>query len=103
VPSPAGIDGISYLPTLLGKPQKQHEHLYWEFYERGFTQAARMGDWKAVRNGPGKPLEIFNLRGDPGEQHELAASHPEIVARMEQIIKTAHTPSDIWPVKRPPA
>ena len=65
VKAPSGIDGISYLPALLGKP-----------------------------------LEIFNLRDDPGEQREMAASHPEIVAKMEQIIKTAHTPSTIWPVQK---
>lgn len=100
VSAPAGIDGISYLPTLLGKPQKQHEYFYWEFYERGFTQAARAGDWKGVRNKEGGALEIFNLREDIEEKNDLAAKHPEIVAKMEAIIKNAHTPSGIWPVKK---
>ena len=46
---PAGIDGQSVLPTLLGKQQKPHEFFYWEFHEKGSKQAVRMGDWKAVR------------------------------------------------------
>ena len=39
---PKGVDGISMVPTLMGKPkeQKQHEYLYWEFYERGGKQAS---------------------------------------------------------------
>ncbi len=42
-------DGISFLPTLLGKDdqQKKHDYLYWEFYEQGSKQALRAGKWKA--------------------------------------------------------
>ena len=36
-----------------GGRQRDHEFLYWEFHERGFSQAVRMGDWKAVRKSPG--------------------------------------------------
>src|SRR6185437_3555954 len=47
---PQGLDGFSMLPALIGLEQtNQHEFLYWEFHERGFQQAARMGDWKAVK------------------------------------------------------
>jgi arylsulfatase A-like enzyme len=51
---PKGIDGVSVLPALLGKSNIEHSPLYWEFYENGFEQAARVGDWKAVRHTPGK-------------------------------------------------
>ena len=46
-----GLDGISFLPTLLGKSseQKEHGYLYWEFHEKGGRQAVRMGNWKAVK------------------------------------------------------
>ena len=51
------IDGISMVPTLLGQPQtNRHDFLYWEFHERGFQQAVRMGDWKAIRPRAGAPL-----------------------------------------------
>ncbi|HZS06208.1 MAG TPA: arylsulfatase [Blastocatellia bacterium] len=100
VKAPAGIDGISMLPALLGKKQKQHEFLYWEFFERGFDQAVRMGDWKAVRNGADSPLELYDLKADRGEQNNVAAKYPEIVKRIEAYLKTARTESEQWKVKR---
>src|SRR5947209_495772 len=60
--APAGIDGISMLPAILGKVQtNQHQFLYWEFHERGFQQAVRMGDWKAVRPQLDQALELYDL------------------------------------------
>src|SRR5882672_6665891 len=67
------IDGISFLPTLLGRTQtNRHEFLYWEFHERGFQQAVRMGDWKALRPQAGEPLELYNLKSDIGEKQNVA-------------------------------
>ena len=92
------IDGISMLPTLMGKPakQKQHEFLYWEFHERGSKQAVRMGDWKAVRFGVNGKLELYNLKEDIGEEHNTAEHHPDIVAKIESYFKTARTDSQFW-------
>ncbi|HEV2392211.1 MAG TPA: arylsulfatase [Verrucomicrobiae bacterium] len=101
---PQNIDGISMLPALLGQTQtNQHAFLYWEFHERGFQQAARMGDWKAVRTQADAPLELYNLRTDLGEKKNVAAQHPEIVAKFEQYLKSAHTDSDQWPIQKPTA
>ena len=95
-----GIDGISMVPTLLGLPQtKQHKFLYWEFHERGFQQAARMGDWKAVKRGPNTPAELYHLTTDPGEKENIADNHPDIVAKIEHYLKTARTDSKDWPIK----
>ncbi len=100
VPAPNGIDGISYASTLLGKPgQRQHDYLYWEFHERNFQQAVRMRDWKAVRPGPGKPLELYDLKSGLDEQTNLAAANPSVVASIEKIMASAHTESPDWPVK----
>ncbi|HEV3079953.1 MAG TPA: arylsulfatase [Gemmataceae bacterium] len=99
--APAGLDGISVLPTLLGKgEQKQHDFLYWEFHERGFQQAVRMGDWKAVRSAWGEPLELYDLRTDLAEKHNVAGQHAEIVDRIEEYLKTARTASARWPIKK---
>jgi arylsulfatase len=105
---PAGIDGISFLPTLLGQPQKQrkHEFLYWEFPSYGGQQAVRMGKWKAVRqkmlrrNNP-DPLriELYDLEHDIGEQHDVAAKYPEIVERIRRIMEREHTPSRLFPLR----
>jgi arylsulfatase A-like enzyme len=101
-PVPGNLDGRSMLPTLLGQTQtNRHEFLYWEFHERGFQQAVRMGDWKALRLQPGLPLELYNLKTDLGEKHNVAAQNPEVVARIEEYLKTARTDSDLWPVKKP--
>ena len=64
---PAGLDGMSIVPTLRGAPQRAHDFMYWEFHERGFQQAVRMGKWKAVRLAKDKPLELCSLADDPTE------------------------------------
>ncbi len=98
--TPAGLDGISFLPTLLGEgEQGQHEYLYWEFHEGG-ARAVRFGRWKAVQKGIRKaddpPVELYDLEADPGETKDLAAKHPELVARARDYFKAAHSPSPIW-------
>jgi arylsulfatase A len=100
VKAPAGIDGISFLPTLIGGKQAQHEYLYWEFYENGGRIALRMGNWKAVRYNvsafPETKTELYDLSNDQGETKNLAASHPDIVKKMEAIMKSSHVPSPIF-------
>ncbi len=99
--TPQGLDGISIVPELLGKPgQQRHEFMYWEFHEgRGSSQAVRMGPWKAVRERLGAPLELYDLRVDIDESDNIAADHPEIVAKIENYLKTARTPSQHWPLR----
>src|SRR5262249_62225943 len=94
---PANIDGISMLNALLGRKQRSHDFLYWEFHERGFSQAVRMGDWKAVRNAPDSPLELYDLKNDLGEQNNIAVKHPEVVKQIEDYLKTARTEAELWP------
>jgi arylsulfatase A-like enzyme len=98
---PEKVDGISMLPTLLGKAQtNQHDFLYWEFHERGFQQAVRMGDWKGVRPRAGAALELYDLRTDEGEKQNMAAQNPQVVARIEEYLKTNRTDSAQWPIKK---
>jgi arylsulfatase A-like enzyme len=99
-PSPGNLDGVSFLPTLLGEPQtNRHEALYWEFHERGFQQAVRMGNWKAVRPRVGKPLQLYNLAEDIGEKLDVAAAHPEVVGKIERYLESARTENEHWPVR----
>lgn len=102
--APADIDGISFVPTLEGHPdqQKQHEYLYWEFPAYTGQQAVHMGDWKGIRQNllkkkPQMKIELYNLKTDPGEQHDVAEQHPEVVARIKTIMKTGRTPSEMFP------
>jgi arylsulfatase A-like enzyme len=98
VQAPRGLDGVSLVPTLLGRQrdQRQSRYLYWEFYERPSKQAIRQGDWKAVAVPFGGPIQLFNLRDDPGEEHDIAAEHPRIVRRLRRLMNEAHVPSPDW-------
>jgi len=99
VGSPPDIDGISMLPALLGKKQKNHEFLYWEIGSPRLRQAVRMGDWKAVRLGLKEPLELYDLKTDIGEKQNIADEHPEVVAKIEAYLQTARTESRYWPTR----
>ena len=93
--APAGIDGVSVVPMLLGQPQRPHEALYWEFYQLGYVQAARSGDWKAVR-WLNKPTELYDLRMDPSEKTNVAARNPDVVRKLEAVFAAEHTPHPDW-------
>jgi uncharacterized sulfatase len=99
VPCPPGLDSVSIAPTLTGHPdqQKQHDFLYWEFYEQGSKQAVRAGKWKAVR----MPMltgntELYNLDQDLGEGKNIADQHPELVKQLEAMMQQAHSDDPLW-------
>lgn len=95
-----GIDGISFLPTLVGKEQKSHPYLYWEFLERGGRQAVLMNKWKGIRlnmaKNPDAPIELYRLTDDIGEENNLAQEYPQIVKKMDRLMKEAHVNSEIF-------
>jgi len=97
VDPPENTDGISVVPTLLGERQEPHEFLYWEFFERGFQQAVRYDKWKAIRLKQGQPLVLYDVTKDLGEEHDVAAEHPDVIAKIETYLKTARTESEYWP------
>jgi arylsulfatase A-like enzyme len=99
---PKDLDGQSIVPTLLGKTQNPHELLYFEFHERGFDQAVRFGDWKAIRIGFGKPLELYDLKSDPGETRNAAAEHPDLVQSAEQYLAGSRTDNPDFPINKQP-
>ncbi len=103
---PTGVDGISLADTLHGKQQPPRPFLYREFAGYGGQQAIWMGRWKGVRqrllrpNNPNRlKIELFDLDQDISESHDLAAKHPEIVARIRELMKTEHRASTIFPNK----
>ena len=101
IAAPAGIDGISYLPELLGQDQSSHEYMYWEFPSLGGKQALRRGKWKLVRNNcfeqDGGDQELFDLDHDPGEMKDLSEEYPELVKEFTGYIESVRTESEIFP------
>ena len=64
----------------------------------GGEEVACFGTWKAVRNGPHKPIEIYDLAKDAAESDNLAKSRPDLVKRAKRIFTEAHRPDPNWPL-----
>lgn len=94
------IDGISVLPTLLGKEgQKEHEYFYFEFQEIGGRQAVVKGNWKLLHQNirsENPTYELYNLASDPSEVHNVIELYPEISEELKQIMKDARTEDENW-------
>lgn len=101
IETPMNIDGISFLPTLLGNEgQEEHDYLYWEFHEKGGRQAVRKDNWKLVRyyvQDPAKiTTELYNLNTDHGEENNVADAHPEVVEELLKRMNQSRTASDVF-------
>jgi arylsulfatase A-like enzyme len=96
---PVEVDGLSMRPALLGSldEQPRHEYLYWEYHG---GQAVRWGDWKGYRASLDSPIELYDLKGDTGEQRDVAAQHPGVVARIADIMVSGRTESELFPLVR---
>lgn len=101
VEPPPHSDGISFVDALLGgRIEQPHEYLYWDYghCRRRYDQAVRMGKWKGIRWGRGSELELYDLEQDLAEQNNVAASHADVVRRIEQIMEQAAVPSDRYQI-----
>jgi arylsulfatase A-like enzyme len=100
---PPNLDGISFVPTLLGKTggQRAHEWLYFEFHEGGFNSAAILdGRWKGIRKGgTNAAFELYDLKRDIGETNNLATTHAALAGRIHRYLDTARSESADWPIR----
>ncbi len=101
-----GVDGVSFAPTLLGQQQPPRPFLYREFPAYGGQQSVRIGNWKGVRQNllprnnlaqPQMYIELYDLGENSSETHDVSAMHPDIVARIEKIMREQHKPSAEFP------
>lgn len=103
---PEGVNGISIAPTLLSEDQGERDFLYREFTGYGGQQAVWLGDrWKGIRRdllkkGNPNPLEIqlFDLTADVSESRNVAAGNPEVLAKIEGLMKSERVPSELFPI-----
>jgi len=105
IEKPADTDGISFLPTLLNnqKDQKDHDYLYWEFYEQGGKQAILKDNWKAIRlnvreSADKQIFELYNLITDPEENQNVAAEHPDMVEEFNKLFISARQEFEVTPL-----
>jgi len=100
---PEGVDGISIFPTLTGKgKQELHKYLLWEFPSYGTQQALRLGRWKGVRQKiakGNKHLELYDLKNDPKESVDVSAKYPEIANKIDGLLQTERTESELFPLR----
>ena len=101
VPAPQNIDGISVWRAFKGQTlRKTHPYLYWDYghCRRRYDQAVRLGDWKGIRQGSNSEIQLYDLKSDMQEKHNLADQHPTVVQKIAGIMESAATPSDRYPI-----
>ncbi|GIH25883.1 hypothetical protein Aph01nite_41930 [Acrocarpospora phusangensis] len=91
VPVPAHLDGKSLRGLVTGGGDLHHEFLLWNRPRK--MQAIRRGHWKLIRfapnisgAGPDGRIELYDLRGDRGERHNVAAKHPQLVSELAGLL-----------------
>src|SRR5690625_2750076 len=112
-----GIDGLSFVPELLGEEQPKHEFLYWEYYHYNWSWgrddydgqpqnllqslAIRYGKWKAVKNNiyhnADAMLELYDLSTDIGENNNVTDEYPEVVRKIQNYISECCSVSPYFP------
>ena len=101
IPAECRTDGVSLVSMLKGGKGVKRDRFYWELHEGTPIQAVRFGDWKAVKNGPKRAIELYDLASDPGESRDVAAGHPEEVAKAAEMLETSRTANPDWPLDGP--
>ena len=97
VPTECPIDGTSILPVFKGKKLKRQVPLYWRYdraLSRPFTVAMRQGDWKIVADNKMTKFELYNVRKDIAEKHNLADSQPQRLKAMKKTLAGLHAEID---------
>ena len=94
---PDDTNGMDISPLFFGRDiDTDSRPLYWEF--PGKQRAIRHQGWKAVTVKKGAPLELYRIKDDPLEQHNLAADYPDVVQRLDALMRRLRTPSANYPI-----
>ena len=104
VPLSKATDGISFLPTILGKKvQAEHDYLYWEFNEAdGPHQALLKGFWKLIYKVEKDRYELYNLNVDPSENENVIDQDIDAAKELKTKLLFARTEHPEFPLTRRP-
>lgn len=100
-------DGLSMMPLLGDRnKQKEHQYLYWEFYEDGGKQAVLSYPWKLIKLNTTTFLEngkweLYNLNSDPAEQNNVADKNEKLVKKLSRFMNEAHVPHPNMSIDKP--
>ena len=81
---------------MFGKNSAKQDFQYWEFFESGFVQAVRFGNWKGVRKGLKGKLELYDLATDVKETTDISTKFPDVVKKIQEIMQREHVDSEDW-------
>jgi arylsulfatase A-like enzyme len=94
VSAPKNIDGITFLPTLLGGNQPEPERSHYFIRREGGPQyggktidAIIKGDWKLLQDNPFAAQELYNLKNDPQETTDLAARERKVAMELSALLR----------------
>jgi arylsulfatase A-like enzyme len=95
LPLTSKVDGLSLAPLLRGGERLERDAIFWHYphhqhYQLGGSMpysAVRSGDFRLIEFLDDNHVELYNLREDIGEQHDLAASQP---AKTEELRARLH-------------
>jgi arylsulfatase A-like enzyme len=93
--------GISILPIFLDENQEvKHPFLYWDYghCRNRYDQAVRIGKWKGIKNGIGSKIQLFDLTNDIAEKKDIADKYPEIVAKIQELMKSEYIANEYYPL-----
>ena len=94
---PQDTNGMDISPLFYGEDiDTDSRPLYWEF--PGKQRAIRHQGWKAVTVKRNAPLELYRIKDDPCEQHDLAAENPEVVEQLDRLMRQMRRPSPNYPI-----
>ena len=98
-PPEADLDGLDMNEAFLGGEPRREQPLMWEYgredfylrphlhHDRSPNLAIREGRWKLLVNADGSDTQLYNLKADPAESHNLAPEHPELVQRLTERVR----------------
>ncbi|WP_121353549.1 sulfatase [Flavisolibacter nicotianae] len=88
------VDGKSIVSLMMGKKAPAREAFYWHYpsetgkWKPRMASAVRKGDYKLIEFYLGGRLELYDLKTDPSEKHNLATEMPEKVKELKEMLDT---------------